>query len=463
MIQKIKLRDYQEKGITDLYHKWKFVKRLILWSQMGSGKSEMASYIAQEACNDDLPVIMIVRGRELVKNLSNRLDKYNIDHSVFMAGHYKMDRKKLIQICSIDTMISRKDFINSDKQCLLILDECHKDYSIIFEKYPIQYILGMTATPFSDMSNYQDFVQPLEPFELRDSGVLVPEKVYCPHVIDTSTLNIVAGDFKRDQVAQLVTQGEIVGNIIQDYKDYGEDRPAVCFAVNIEHSKQLRDKFINEGIPAIHCDASSSDDERKKAHKDLENGKIKVLCNVDIFSVGWDCPMVSCVILARPTWSLTWYLQAVGRGLRSFPNKKNCIILDNAGNVYRHGLPYRSRDISLKKTEKKKSKLKDDITIRHCGECLAVYDSKMIVCPYCGAEKQIRTIKKVDGILREYKETEEESNDRKIRESQIAFYKLKHVATKNHLSDKWIKNEIEKKYGQMVLPYIEELLRIKSK
>ena len=38
---------------------------------MGAGKSEMASYIAQDCLSDKMPVVMIVRGRELVKNLSN--------------------------------------------------------------------------------------------------------------------------------------------------------------------------------------------------------------------------------------------------------------------------------------------------------------------------------------------------------------------------------------------------------
>lgn len=457
----IKLRNYQEDGVAQIYSKWRTKKRLILWAQMGSGKSEMAAYIAQDAAKDQLPVVMVVRGRELVKNLSNRLSKYKIDHSVYMAGHYKLDKSKLIQICSIDTLISRKDFPFNDRQCIVIMDECHKDYDILFEKYPTQYMLGLSATPFSDMSNYDDYVCPIEPYELRDQGVLVPEKIFCPHVIDTSSLKIVAGDFKRDQVAQLVTQGEIVGNVVQDYIDYGENRPAVCFAVNIEHSKQLRDEFIARGIPAIHCDANSSDEERKKAEKELVDGVVKVLCNVDIFSVGWDCPMVSCVILARPTWSIIWYLQAIGRGLRSSDGKRDCIILDNAGNVYRHGTPYRPRDISLEKPGKTKKKYKDDLTIRHCMECLRVYELPNISCPHCGAMSPKREIKEIEGILREYSESEEEKTARHIKEAQTQFYKLQWLAKTRNLSQQWIKNEIQKKYGLKVMPYIDPLFKIK--
>lgn len=459
---KVKLRSYQEDAIAQLYAKWRSVRRIVLWAMTGSGKSEIAAYLAQEASKDGLPVVMVVRGRELVKNLSVRLDKYGIDHSIFMAGNPRLNKSKLIQICSIDTMKSRDQYPFSDLNCMVILDEAHKNYEDIFKRYPTQFILGLTATPFGDMSSYEDYVCPIQPWELRDRGILVNDIIMCPHVMDTSSLRIVAGDFKRDQVEQLVTNGEIVGNVIQDYIDHGQERPAVCFAVSVEHSKQLRDEFNRRGISSIHCDASSSDEERKKAHEELENGTIKVLCNVDIFSVGWDCPMVSCVILARPTWSLIWYLQAIGRGLRSFPEKRDCIILDNAGNVYRHGTAYRPRTISLEKREKRE-KGKDDISIRTCQECFTIYELPAIDCPHCGARPPQREIKIIEGILKRYNETEEEKQARLIREAQSEFYKLRWVASKRRLSNSWIREQIRKKYGDTVIPYIDGLTRALQK
>lgn len=458
----IKLRDYQNEGVSSLYVKWRTKKRIIWYGATGSGKGEVISYLAQECLKDGMPVLIMMRGRELVKNISERLDKYKIDHSVYMAGNPRLNKSKLIQVASVDTMHSRGDFIFSDRQCVVILDEQHKDYEKFLEMYPIQYIVGFTGTPFGPNNHlYHDYMCPIENYELRDSGILVPEKIYCPHVIDTSSLKIVAGDFKRDQVEQLVTNGEIVGNVVQDYIDLGEQRPSVCFAVSVEHSKQLRDEFIKRGISAVHCDATSSDEERKKAKEGLENGSIKVVCNVDIFSVGWDCPTVSCIILARPTWSLIWYLQAIGRGLRSHSNKNDCIILDNAGNVFRHGTPYRPRDISLDKPEKgKKKTYKLDESIRTCMNCYTVYESKNISCPYCGELPPPREIKKIEGVLALYNETEEEKNARIIKEAQNAFYKLIWVARKRRLSKSWIREELKKKYGQIAMPAVDELLRI---
>ena len=458
----IKLRDYQNDAINSIYNKWKTKRKILLYGTMGSGKSEIAAYIAQDAASDGMPVVMVVRGRELVKNLSERLSKYKIDHSIHMAGHYRFDRKKLIQVCSIDTMKARNDYPYHDRQCLVIVDEAHKEYSSLYDKYQTQYFLGLSGTPFSDMSFYDDYVIPIEPYELRDAGFLVPEKIYCPHVIDTSSLKIVAGDFKRDQVEQLVTNGEIVGNVVQDYIDLGEGRPAVCFAVSVEHSKQLKDEFIKRGITSIHCDANSTDEERKKAKEGLEDGSIKVVCNVDIFSVGWDCPIVSCIILARPTWSLIWYLQAIGRVVRSLEGKRDCIILDNAGNVFRHGTPYRPRDISLEKPEKRKKKYEKDESVRTCLECYAVYESKLIDCPYCGARPPQREIKKIEGTLKLYQESALEREERIKREAQGAYHKLLWVARKKNLPKNWIKSEIKKKYGESVMPIIDELLRFSN-
>lgn len=457
------LRDYQLDGIEQLYFKWRTSRKIVWWGATGSGKGEVISFLAKDCLSDKMPVVIVMRGRELVKNISERLDKYKIPHSVFMAGDPRFDRSKLVQICSVDTMKSRDSFPFVDSQAVVLIDEAHKSYDNVFEKYKTQYIVGFTATPFSDMSDYDDYVCSIEPYELRDMGALVPEKIFCPHVIDTSSLNIVAGDFKRDQVEQLVTNGEIVGNVIKDYIELGENRPTVCFAVSVEHSKQLRDEFLKSGITAVHCDASSTNEERKNAKDGVENGTIKIVCNVDIFSVGWDCPAISCVILARPTWSLIWYLQAIGRGLRPHRDKVDCIVLDNAGNVFRHGTPYRSRNISLSKPERKTKKdYNPDEAVRTCLNCYAVYESKLIDCPYCGEKPPIREIKKINGKLAIYNESEEERHERKKEECQVMYHKLTWVAKKRNLSKSWIKQEIIKKYGEEFLPYVNALLNLSN-
>ena len=69
-----------------------------------------------------------------------------------------------------------------------------------------------------------------------------------------------------------------------------------------------------------------------------------MLVNVDIFSEGFDCPEVEFIQLARPTLSLSKYLQQVGRGMRVSPGKPHVLILDNVGLYQTFGLPTEERD-----------------------------------------------------------------------------------------------------------------------
>ena len=74
------------------------------------------------------------------------------------------------------------------------------------------------------------------------------------------------------------------------------------------------------------------------------NNPIRILVNVDLFGEGFDCPDVEFIQLARPTLSLSKYLQQVGRGMRVYEGKRYCLILDNVGLYRLFGMPSDDRD-----------------------------------------------------------------------------------------------------------------------
>ena len=76
----------------------------------------------------------------------------------------------------------------------------------------------------------------------------------------------------------------------------------------------------------IHGEMKS--DERASVLRDFREGTLQVLTNVGVLTEGFDDPEVSCIAMARPTRSEAMYIQCVGRGMRLFKNKKDCIILD---------------------------------------------------------------------------------------------------------------------------------------
>lgn len=420
----IKLRPYQVDAIKEVFESFRINEtNVILNMPPGAGKTETAISIITKCIEAGFPVVFCVRSRELVKNASRRFDKYGINHSVFMAGSHKYSASKLIQVCSADTLTARKSFPFSDRECLLILDEQHKDYSKVIDNYPRGFILGLSGTPYNvEMNKYfHRVISPIQAYELRDSGYLVDFVTYCPNIMSTKDISIKRGDFDKKQLESVVTESAVVGNVVSDWIKYGQDRPTVCFAVSVAHSQMLANEFKRAGISAVHCDANSTEQEREHARIGLENGSVKVVCNVDIFSVGWDCPAVSCIIQARPTWSLIWYLQALGRGNRSMDGKENCIVIDSAGNVFRHGLFYEVRDIDLTKKEKKQYKEKDNIT--NCEACFMIFDSKFRTCPHCGHQKPVkeRKLNLKEGELSMYNEDPHERRSRLIRECRLHF------------------------------------------
>lgn len=125
----------------------------------------------------------------------------------------------------------------------------------------------------------------------------------------------------------------------------------IVFAVNRAHCTKIVEKFNSSGFPAKAIDTYTSTDERRKIVNDFRNNQFKILCNVNIFTEGFDCPDVDAVQLARPTKSLTLFLQQVGRCMRPHQNKQYGIVLDNAGLWKEHGLPKMDRNWSLNGTD----------------------------------------------------------------------------------------------------------------
>ena len=66
-------------------------------------------------------------------------------------------------------------------------------------------------------------------------------------------------------------------------------------------------------------------------------GALRVLCSVGVVSEGYDEPSISAVVLLRPTASKGLYVQQVGRGLRGYPAKADCLVLDFVQATVRHG------------------------------------------------------------------------------------------------------------------------------
>ena len=216
---------------------------------------------------------------------------------------------------------------------------------------------------------------------------LVPVLYYAPSKPDLKGLKVRMGDYVETELADRMDKVQLVGDIVENFSRICPDRQAVVFATGVRHSIHIKERFLDAGFSAEHIDGGTPKNERDEILEKLATGEVQVVSNCMVLTEGWDCPPVSCCVLARPTKSLGLYIQMAGRILRPYEEKDNAIIIDHAGAVYEHGFIDDSREWSLAPGEKiqdresrSKKKKKEPIT---CEECKAVYTGQPD-CPQCG-------------------------------------------------------------------------------
>lgn len=99
----------------------------------------------------------------------------------------------------------------------------------------------------------------------------------------------------------------------------GEIGKAIVFAVNQTHATALT-KILNEIRPGIALTITSRISEASSLAKEFRDGKRKerIAVSVDMLSTGYNCRDLLNVVLMRPIFSPTEYIQIKGRGTRRF-------------------------------------------------------------------------------------------------------------------------------------------------
>lgn len=127
--------------------------------------------------------------------------------------------------------------------------------------------------------------------------------------------------------------------MVESHKKYAADRQSVAFTVSVGGAYELADTFNRAGIPAAAADGTTAKGDRRQLLDDFRASKYQVLVNVALWTEGLDLPEISCVHQVRPTQSDGLYTQMIGRGLRTFPGKQDCLLLDYC--------PLESRNIAM--------------------------------------------------------------------------------------------------------------------
>lgn len=470
------LRPYQIIGKHQIReHYQRGVRKVLLHLATGGGKTTVFSDILKDTSLKGNKGAMVVRGRKLVDQAHKRLLREGVPHGVIMNGHWAKNSAAPIQICSIDTVRSRG--INLESM-ILVIDEAQdfvsqdcvdfcEDFMV---RNPNSFILAVTATPYVKQSlrHLADVVvKPVTVDELMNEWYLVRPQYYCPTPLDVSQVkrSKATDDYVTADLEKILNASGIVGDSVDSWKKFAQDKKTLTFAVSIVHSKYIAEMYNKSGIKWKHMDADTPENEREDIIGELREGKISGISNVNILSVGFDLPELQCVQMCRPTESFNTYVQQAGRGTRPLykagmptdtimqrraatiaGGKENFILLDNAGNVLRHGFITEEKDVDL---DGKKPKNGTSVLIKTCKTCFAVFRQFDSHCPQCGAVNEGKSEKEmmvgvIDGKLVKIDEMPLEAR------AYQRFHELKKIRKEEGYKSGWVYYSLKSEFGDEI-------------
>lgn len=380
----IQLRDYQEEAVQAVEEYWAKQgwsnKPCLLQLATGAGKSLI---IAELVKRIGPPVLVLQPTKEILEqNYQKLLDagvpKTNICVCSASAGSWTIGQ---ITLATIGTICQEHRLPYCSQFKAMIVDEADvvpndravSQYMQFFNSFPQAKVVGLTATPWRNQTFAMRFQTPRtycrpltrihckggekEPRgqwfwgpviyrcaipDLQQRGFLSPTEY---HVAETDWSFIVDKpgrvEYEMTQMTQWVEEEDNMSRFHQAIAWCRDNNyKTIVFTPNIDINFRLLSVIRGLGAKA-ECMDSDHDNKTDRAAKmaAFRRGDFQFLINVGMVGRGVDVPSVDAVVLCRPTKSLSFYMQAVGRCLRIDPNNPDKVaqILDLAGNVKRFG------------------------------------------------------------------------------------------------------------------------------
>lgn len=389
----MQLRPYQNELVEDVRSAWREGCRApCIVLGCGGGKSCIVAEIARRTTYNGKRVLFLVHRKELVDQITVTFARWGV----------------LMDLCTVGMVqtITRR-LRKTPKPSLIITDENHhslaNSYKRIYEYFPDVPRVGVTATPVrlngDGLGDVNDkLIIGKSTKWLIEHHFLAPYDYYAPSIADLTGLHTRMGEYVKSDVEKVMIKNKVFGDVIRYYRELAGDKQAICYCASIKHSEATAAAFRDAGIVARHIDGDTPKAERDRLIAAFRGGEIRILCNVDLISEGFDVPDCDCAILLRPTHSLTLYIQQSMRCMR-YREGKRAVIIDHVGNYARHGMPDDDREWSLAKKEKrnfKKEEAEQSEKVIQCPECFFTFPKENAengCCPHCGAPLPKRTRK----------------------------------------------------------------------
>jgi len=324
------------------------------------GKSIVIACIAKEV---EERLLVIQPSKELLEQNYNKFIGLGGEASIYSAamGEKEIGNVTYATIGSIVKVAGRFKEMGITK---VIIDECDR-----FPREPngmlrrflkgagIKHTLGLTATPLKLQTNLGEDGRPFSKLVMLTNrskkGNFFKKVIYVAQIQEMvelgfwSRLEYQSYDFNTGDLIYNTTGAEYSNSSIKKaYKNQNistkivkkveelYNRKSILIAVpSIDEAKELTTRIPS--CAAVYSDMPNS--ERKQIIEDFKAGKLRCIAQVNILSVGFDYPELDCIITGRPTASLSWWYQFVGRVTRIHPNKSEGLVVDFVGAVPKFG------------------------------------------------------------------------------------------------------------------------------
>lgn len=397
------LRPYQQAAITAIYGYFQTHtgNPLVVIPTAGGKSLVMASFMEGVLkAWPDQRILIVTHVRELIaQNHAEMIGLWpDAPSGIYSAGLGKREAQARILFAGIQSIHRRAAEIGHTD--LVLIDEAHLipgKSSTMYRRFldalkainPALKVIGLTATPFrldcgmlheGQNALFTDIAYEAPVRELIDAGYLSPLVSKHPATrLDVSNVGTRAGDFIARDLAAAVDQDAITRAAVTEIIEHGRDRKSwLAFCSGVEHARHVAEEFGRQGISCRTIFGDTPKDERDAILAAFKRGEIRMLASMGVLTTGFNAPGVDLIALLRPTQSAGLYVQMVGRGTRLAPGKENCLVLDFAGNVRRHG------PIDLVRPKRPGDGGGGEAPTKVCPDCDSIIALSATECPDCG-------------------------------------------------------------------------------
>ena len=437
-------RPYQAEALTALFaHLESKDTSPCIVLPTGSGKSLVMAW-ALWAWKDSYPpfrACVLAHRQELVSQNYAELHGLApmLNMGAYSAGLGRKDTEADILFAGIDSIFKKwGEFPAFD---VLFVDEAHRIPARGEGKYrtfidgcrkvnPQVKVVGLTATPFRMGCGpicHRDHILNEICYEANISN-LIADGFLCKlrsKVGDESPdmANVVrnhGGDYQEKSLAKAATVvvekavRSAVGHIKQENR-----KSVIFFCVDVEHCRMVSNELRKYGIEAPAVTGKTPKLERERVANGFIEGRYNALCNVNVYTEGFNAKRVDCIVLLRPTLSMGMYAQMVGRGLRLHPSKDSCLVLDYAHCIDEHG------PIDCLEPGR--------VAMYTCQQCDDSFSRAIRKCPNCGWEIPKQEIERVEAEEREKRMHEIEASKKEILGQQPFTIQVDDVTVAPHM------------------------------